>query len=234
MRVGVIQSCYVPWRGYFDFIASCDLFVVYDDVQYSSGGFRNRNRVKHPAGLKWLTVPVRAHSGMRIDEVPIGNPRKPWRDEHRRLLSESLAPAPFAPEALSLWEEGAAAECGLLSELNVRLLRLVAGHLGIRTPIALSSEMTLRGSGTERLLGLLAQVGASAYLSGPSARDYLDKARFAQEGIRLEYKSYDYPPYPQPWGAFEGRVTILDLIANCGRNAAQYLRSLTPAEVAVP
>lgn len=234
MRVGVIQSCYAPWRGYLDFIASCDLFVVYDDVQYSSGEFRNRNRLKLPSGLRWITVPVAYRFGDRIDQVRIGSPREPWREEHRRLLRESLAEAPHAQDALAIWEEGVAAEQEHLTPLNVGLLRRLMAYLGIGTKLAMSSDFALEGRGTERLIDLLGKVGARSYLSGPSARAYLDEAAFRAAGMGLAYKTYDYAPYPQSWGPFEGAVTVLDLIAHCGHRARDHLTSRTPAEVAVP
>lgn len=227
-RVGIIQSCYVPWRGYFDFIDSVDLFVIYDDVQYSKGSWRNRNRVKTPQGLKWLTVPVNASISQAIDTVRIAAGDRPWREEHRRLLHEALEPAPFFRDALALWEAGVAHEHEFISGLNLTLTRGICEYLGIATPIVTSREFALRGESTERLISLLQQLGATSYLSGPSASSYLEESRFTANGIRLEYKSYDYPGYPQLWGGFEGTVTVLDMIANAGPSAREYLHSLTP------
>ncbi|HKS58443.1 MAG TPA: WbqC family protein [Steroidobacteraceae bacterium] len=234
MKVGVIQSCYVPWRGYFDFIRSVDLFVVYDDVQYSKGSWRNRNQVKTADGLRWLTVPVAVSLGQRIDEVRIAQRSKSWIEEHGRLLRASLEAAPYFQDAWQLWSAAVGHGDELLSVLNVRLLRSVCAYLGIRTPLVMSSEYPTLGSSTTRLLSLLQAVGASSYLSGPSAADYLDLRQFAERGIGVQYKSYDYPPYPQLHGEFVSAVTILDLIANCGPGAAARLasssadRSVTP------
>lgn len=233
--VGVIQSAYIPWRGYFDFIDSVDLFIVYDDVQYSRGAWRNRNRVKLPTGPAWITVPVETRPAQPpIDELRIAGGGKPWRSSHRGLLRQSFGRSPWREEALALWEAGVAGEETLLSRLNVRLLGLICGHLGIRTPLRLSREYAPRGAKTDRLIDLLTKVGARTYLSGPAARGYLDERAFRERGIRLEYKSYAYPPYPQPWGAFDGQVTVLDLIANAGPEARSYLKSTAPDEVAVP
>lgn len=234
MRVGVIQSNYIPWRGYFDFIDSVDLFIIYDDVQYSTGSWRNRNQVKTKQGLKWLTVPVASRSiRMTIDQVSIGQTAKPWTAEHRRLLNEALGPAPFFEDALALWEEALRHGDRLLSDLNVRLIRAICDYLGITTPIAMSRDYPVSGAKTERLINLLKHIGASAYLSGPSAKGYLDESAFKRNRIRLEYKTYDYPEYPQLWGDFAGNVTVLDCISNLGRGAKAYLESRTPDTVAV-
>lgn len=233
MRVGIIQSSYIPWRGYFDFINSVDIFIIYDDIQYSKNSWRNRNQVKTPRGLEWLTVPVRYKLGLAIDQVKIGQTRKDWREFHRQKLFEALEPAPFFEYALALWEEGTSSSEILLSPLNIRLIRLICNYLQISTPIRNSRDYALIGAKTERLIQLLNQVGATTYLSGPTAQDYLDEDLFRKHGIRLEYKNYDYPPYPQLWGDFVGNVTILDLIANTGPAARDYIKSLSPNQVAV-
>lgn len=234
MRVAVIQSSYIPWRGYFDFIRSVDLFVIYDDVQYSKGSWRNRNRLKTRQGLKWLTVPVTVSLGQRICDVCVSAGALSWGEKQRAQLRDSLGSAPYFDDAVALWDECIAHRDHLLSRLNVRLLREICGYLGIQTEFAFSSDFALRGESTQRLVDLLIKVGATSYLSGPSADDYLDRLMFAEKGIRLEYKSYDYGVYPQLWGGFEGAVTILDLIANCGRKSVQHILSRVPDTVIVP
>lgn len=233
MRVGIIQSSYFPWRGYFDFIDSVDLFIIYDDVQYSKNGWRNRNRLKTPGGLRWITVPVRGRSSKQlIQDTPIDY-REDWRRRHKGLFKEAYEHAPFFEEALSLLNGLNDAEDKTISELNIRLIKLVCAYLEITTPIKLSSEWMLEGAKTDRLLDLLRQVKAKTYLSGVSADEYLEKDKFRHAGIQLEYKTYDYEPYPQLWGAFEGRVSILDLIANCGPESRNYLSSTTNHQVVV-
>jgi hypothetical protein len=232
-RVGIIQSNYIPWRGYFDFIDSVDLFVIYDDVQYSTGSWRNRNQLKTQTGLKWLTVPVKTKLGVPIDEVPIGRTAKPWQDIHRRQLKESLGSAPFFKDAIAIWEEGIAASDLTLSELNIRLIKLICAYLQITTPIVMSRDYSVTGAKTERLINLLKKVGATVYLSGSAAQNYLDENLFREHGISLEYKTYDYVPYPQLWSEFVGTVSVLDLIANTGQDAKQFLKSQTPNAIAI-
>lgn len=234
MRVGVIQSCYLPWRGYFDFIASVDVFVIYDDVQFTRKAWRNRNRVKTQDGFSWMTVPVVVHGRPAIDEVAIANVDKSWRDRHLALLTQSLGRAPYFQDALKLWTEGTAGVDTSLSHLNVTLLRTICQYLGIQTTLLNSRDYHATGSGTVRMINLLQELGATCYLSGPSASDYLEEETFAGQGIRLEYKSYDYAPYPQQFGDFVDGVTILDLIANMGPEAVTFLRTRTPDIVAVP
>lgn len=216
MRVAIIQSNYLPWRGYFDFIDSVDLFVVYDDVQFTRRDWRTRNRLKTPRGLRWLSVPVRhADRSQLICDTEIDYSRD-WRREHLALIRLNLAGAPFLDDVLRIVGPAFEARHRTISELNVALIRACCEYLHIRTPLRFSSEFNATATKTERLLQVLTAVGATEYVSGPSARTYLDEAQFRSAGIQLRYKTYDYPPYPQLWGAFEPGVSIVDTIANCG------------------
>lgn len=233
MRVGVIQSSFIPWRGYFDFIASTDIFVFLDDVQYSKNGWRNRNKIKTPTGVQWLTVPVRQERlGQLICETYVDNSTS-WRKKlHGSWQANYLRSAHFS-DAMALLDVLQDPKKRTISELNIELTKRLCRYLGIATPLILSSDLSLSGSKTDRLIDLLKQLGASVYLSGPSADAYLDKKAFSENGIRLEYKSYDYAPYPQLWGPFEGAVTVLDLIANCGPDAKNHIRSKSPDSIIV-
>jgi hypothetical protein len=234
MRAAIIQSSYIPWRGYFDFIRSADVFVFYDDVQYSTGGWRNRNRLKTATGAQWITVPVHASISRSIDDTPIALEHGDWRLRHRRQMEAALGAAPHFADALRIWRNGvAAAAFASISELNIRLTHAINEYLGIATRAVNAREFQPVGRSTTRLVDLLRKLGADTYLSGPTAKAYVDEDAFRAAGIQLEYKTYDYAPYPQLWGAFEGAVTVLDLIANTGPEAARHLTSRSANVVAV-
>lgn len=233
MRVGVIQSCFIPWRGYFDFIRSVDLFVFYDDVQYSKNGWRNRNQIKTPKGVRWITVPVRHRSlSQLICETEIDD-REDWRAAHWRLWEENYGETLYYQDVLAILGNLGLGAAATISELNIALTKAIIAYLEIDTQLMSSSDLHLGGNKTDRLIELLVKVEAKTYLSGPSAEAYLDKEAFRRVGIGLEYKSYDYEPYPQRWGAFEGAVTVLDLIANCGQMSRDLIRSKTPNQIVV-
>lgn len=234
MRVGVIQSSFIPWRGYFDFIASVDVFVFHDDIQYTKGDWRNRNKIKTKKGTEWLTVPVSYKNvAQLICETPIDYSAS-WGLKHLRLLREHYQTAPYFEDMMELLFDLESSKEATISQLSIKLIRRISEYLDIPTPMILSSNLDLRGSKTERLVDLLKKLNATTYLSGPSADAYLDKEAFRQNGIGLEYKSYDYEPYPQLWGEFNGAVTVLDLIANCGQQSRDLMRSRTPNLVVVP
>jgi len=233
VRVGVIQSAYIPWRGYFDFIASVDAFVFHDDLQYTKSDWRNRNRIKTEKGAEWLTVPVHYKKvAQLICETPIDSSTR-WMHKHAQRFQSTYRKAPYLDDALDILISADTTQFKSISDLNIALTRRLCEYLDIATPMLLSSDLGLSGAKTDRLIDLLKKLDASVYLSGPSADAYLDKKAFRQNGIRLEYKTYDYAPYPQLWGPFEGAVTVLDLIANCGRSAKAHIQSRSPDKVIV-
>lgn len=233
MRVGAIQSSYIPWRGYFDFIATVDAFVFLDDVQYTVRDWRNRNKLKTPKGAEWVTVPVvHGHRSQLVTETQICRD-VPWEKKHHGSWSSNYSAAPYFDVVMELLGNLGKIQESTISELNIHLIHRICDYLKINTPMILSSELSPQGSKTERLIDLLKKLNATTYLSGPSADAYLDKDLFRQNGIRLEYKSYDYAPYPQLWGDFIGEVTVLDLIANCGPGAKELICSRTPDSIIV-
>ena len=234
MRVGVIQSSFIPWRGYFDFIASVDRFVFYDDVQFSKGSWRNRNRIKTNKGSEWLSVPVRHESISQLIHQTKIDYSQNWAKKILGSWWANYAKTPYFIDASRILTEIEFSHSKTISELNVNLTKLLCDYLEISTPMSLSTDYSLSGTRTERLIDLLKKLDATAYLSGPSADDYLDKEAFRDNEIQLEFKSYDYKPYRQLWGTFEGSVTVLDVIANCGHDARSLIRSRTPDRIVVP
>ncbi len=229
MRVGVIQSNYLPWRGYFDFIASVDLFVIYDDVQYTKNDWRNRNRIRVGENkTKWISVPVRPGKLSKlINETRIDGSQN-WISNHSNAFQENYRHAPHLPMAMALMSDCLSLKSDFLSQVNEYGIRRICDFFKIQTEIVRSEKFKLTGDRQTRLLNLLKTVGANVYLSGPSANAYLDKNLFAKNDMTLEYKSYDYKPYPQIHGGFESSVTVLDLIANLGSESTTYLRSQSP------
>jgi WbqC-like protein family len=228
VRICIIQSCYIPWKGFFDLIGQCDEYVIYDSAQFVKGHWHNRNRIKTSTGVKWLTIPVSTSGrlGQRIDEVEID---KSWAETHWRILELAYKNAPFfdsfGPKVKS-WYELADKE-RRLTDINDIMLRGIAGLLGIRTRIVRDEAYPIEGGRNERLLGIVRAAGANSYLMGPSARTYFDNAIFKEAGVTAEWMNYDgYPEYLQLHGAFEHTVTALDLIFNTGSGAPNYLLHL--------
>lgn len=224
MRVAVIQSNYIPWKGYFDIIHDVDLFVFYDDVQYTKNDWRNRNRIKSTGGSSWLTIPVSFCSGQNVCDVVLSDKR--WQRKHWKSLNQSYSSAPYFKNYRSELEcVYMDTEWTNLSALNQYLTRLIAERfLGLTTSFADSRTYELQGSSDARLLDLLTKLKASVYISGPSATNYIQKEEFDKLGIEIVYKDYGgYPEYPQKYPPFDHAVTVLDLLFNCGPKANYYI-----------
>lgn len=218
MRTGVIlQPSYIPWRGYFDLIHDADVFVFYDDVQYDKHGWRNRNRIKTAQGPQWLTIATNAGDKALVKDALVA--QKDWARKHLATLRQSYARAPFLAETLAIFEPIARKGHTHLADLTIELTTALARHLGITTALVRSSELGIGGGKTERLVNVLRHLGCERYVSGPSARAYIEPELFAGAGIRLDYKVYAYPEYEQLHPPYEPAVTILDLL--CMKGAAE-------------
>ncbi len=224
-HVAVIQSGYIPWKGYFDIIHDCDLFIFYDDVQYTTRDWRNRNLIKSPDGLHWLTIPVGSSTDRLTCDVDLPSDNS-WKEKHWKALFLYYKNAPFFENYAGFFEAVyTKLEWKTLSELNQYIIREIAtGFLGIEVEFRNSSDYEPEGQKLDRLLDLLKKANADLYVSGPAAKDYVEEERFREEGIELVYKSYDdYPEYPQLFPPFEHKVSIVDLLFNKGDKAPYYI-----------
>lgn len=222
MRAAIIQSSFIPWKGYFDIIHDADVFVFLEDVQYTQRDWRSRNRIKTPGGVKWLSVPVFGGIGQQIWQARIYG--KEWAEKHKKTIHHSYAASPYyesyKDDILSIFDAG----CTTLSELNMRAIGKISRLLGIRTKMIDSRDLWAFGRKDDKLINICQRLGVDEYLSGPSAQAYICPEKFDKEGIRLKYKSYDgYPEYRQLWGGFEHYVSVIDLIFNCGDRAPDFI-----------
>ena len=226
--VAIVQSCYIPWKGYFDLINSVDEFILYDDCQYTRQDWRNRNRIKTANGTRWLTIPVRIDGlyQQRIDQTEVADAN--WWSQHWDIIRQAYRTARHF-RVFSDSVEAAYQACNgevLLSDVNRSLLQAVCDLLEIDTALTWSTDYVADGTRTERVVSLCEQAGATVYLSGPRARAYIDDAAFERAGIELSYFDYDgYREYEQVHPPFEHGVTALDLLFNAGPEARSLLKS---------
>ncbi|HEY8250493.1 MAG TPA: WbqC family protein [Burkholderiales bacterium] len=218
MKVCILQSNFLPWRGYFDLMRESGLFIVYDDAQYTKNDWRNRNRIKTPRGAQWITVPVHRRLRQSIEETPIDYTR-PWAEKMLNQIRESYRDAPHFEPYFSELKDLLERPASSISELNLRTIAWACRHLGIDTPVRLSREYRSQGVKTERLIGILRQAQATSYLTGPAAQSYLVPEMFEQAGIRLEYKQYRYPEYGQLYPPYDPAVSVIDLFFMQGEAA---------------
>lgn len=224
-RVAILQSNYIPWKGYFDIIHDVETFIFYDDVQYTTNDWRNRNRIKTEAGPQWLTIPVGKHMHRRICDVALPADAS-WAEAHWRRIERAYQAAPYFESYRAFFEAiYLDRRWSSLSEFNQAIVQSTSRDLlGLTTQFARSTDYVLAGAKGERVIDLLKQAGATHYVSGPAARAYLTDDMLAAEGIAVTWKDYTgYPPYAQLHGEFRHDVSILDLLFHTGPAAAEFI-----------
>jgi hypothetical protein len=217
MRVVILQSNYIPWKGYFDLINDADVFCFYDEVQYTKNDWRNRNRIYSKNGIQWLTIPIKKDAvKQKISEVMLPSG---WQKDHFKTLQISYSRAPYFNQLKEIMDDiFVHSSFDTLSEYNHFVIQKISSYIGISTKFDNSANYNLKGDRLERLISLLVDLKATEYISGPSANDYLSGS-----GIKLTYKSYGpYKEYPQLIQPFENTVSILDLIANIEQSQIKF------------
>jgi hypothetical protein len=223
-KVAVLQSNYIPWKGYFDIIHDVDLFIFYDDLQYTMHDWRHRNKIKTAIGMQWLSIPAGEVRNRLICEVTLSDPK--WQIKHWQTISQNYAKSGYFKLYRSYFEKIYLDQTwSHLSDLNQTLLRDISrDFLGITTNFADSRTYKAKGTKLDRLVDLVVKAGATTYVSGPAAKDYIEPRRFSDIGIELIWKDYSgYPEYPQRFPPFEHGVSILDLLFNVGPDAPWYI-----------
>lgn len=223
-KVVILQSNYIPWKGYFDLIHDADVFIFYDDVQYTNRDWRNRNKIMTAAGPRWLSIPCGADTKRLICEVQLND--HSWQAVHWDTIRQNYRRAPHFERYREFFEEiYLGQQWGNLSELNQHMIKSISKDLlSIRTTFEDSRAYELSGKRLERILDLVAQSGATHYISGPAAKSYIDEAACANIGVELIWKDYSgYPEYPQGPLQFEHGVSVLDLLFHTGPAACDYI-----------
>lgn len=227
MKCVILQPSYIPWRGYFHQVFMSDLFIFYDDVQYDKNGWRNRNRIKTPNGPLWLTIPV-LHRGNISKQIPITDIHidwsKDWARKHWMSIQQSYSKAPFFNEYAPVLDGSYQKKPEYLVDFTIDLTIKLTRILGIEhTRFIRSSSLQASGTKTDRLVDILQKVGATHYISGPAAKEYLEPDKLAAAGIGLEWMSYDYPEYTQLYPPYDPQVSIIDLLFMTGPQAGTFI-----------
>jgi len=215
MKVVILQSSYVPWKGYFDLIHDADVFCFYDEVKYTKNDWRNRNKLLDKNGEFWLSIPISKEAvKKKISEVEL--PGNDWQKKHYSVIMSTYYSAPQKNVLKSLlddiylnndWQH--------LSQVNQYSTKRIAEYMGLKTEFKNSASYNLDGDRINRLISLIKQIGGTEYISGPSAKNYLSGSEtlFADAGIKLSFKNYGpYAPYSQNITSFSNHVSIIDLL----------------------
>jgi hypothetical protein len=223
MKAALIQSNYLPWKGYFDIIHDVDVFVFVEDVQYTSKDWRNRNKLKTPYGSKWISVPVMGGVNQKICEAKISYSQN-WMKKHKSMMKANYNVSEYydtyKDDIFEIYDQ----KFETISELNIYSIKKICKILGVTTKFMNSTTLNSHGTKDDKIIDICNKIGADVYLSGPAAKSYIVNEKFKKAGIILEYKDYSgYPEHSQLWGEFDHFVSIIDIIFNCGDKAPYYI-----------
>lgn len=221
MRCAIMQPTYLPWAGYFNLMACVDVFVFLDDAQLQKNSWHNRNRLLINQRPHWITVPVIHNKLTQLLSETTTCEEKKWRRKHANMLQQSYSRHPHKSDIISIIDFLMDDDTKCLAQLNVGLIRLIANKLGLSTTLQLSSEMSIAGSRTERILNILEAIEATEYLSPVGSTTYLEEDRFSlKTSINLQFQAFTPQPYPQyGQGQFIPYMSIVDVVANLGWHA---------------
>jgi hypothetical protein len=223
----ITQSNYIPWKGYFDSINQVDIFVIYDDMQYTRRDWRNRNYIKTPQGLKWLTIPVDVSGKFhqKINETLISD--MSWNRSHWESIKQNYKNAPEYKENKD-WIEHLYMNCNFerLTDVNEYFLKAIGDFLGVQTEYRRSEEFVLCEDRTQKMVNICLELGVTHYYTGPNAKQYIEEEKFSNHGVALNYFDYSgYSEYPQLYDGFEHGVSIIDMIFNLGMETKNHLKT---------
>lgn len=217
---------YFPWVGLFEQIKLCDRLVIYDDVEYSKGSYTNRVQLKGNIGQVWMTLPLEEYkNGKKINEYNVKG--GDWRLLHLNQFKSLYRNSPFVNDAIEIMEKCYEINTNRLSEVTLNSMRLVMEYIGLKKDIYISSNLNIDGKSTERVFDIVKYFSGSNYITGHGAINYLDHELFERENISVSYINYEKKEYSQLYSGFIPYVSILDLIANMGKESENYLISKT-------
>lgn len=228
-KIAILQSNYIPWKGYFDLISAVDEFVIFDEMQFTKRDWRNRNQIKTPNGMKWLTVPVKTKGSFNQKIIDTQIDGDEWVENHIKSLEHNYSGAKFFNEILTIIKPiYLEKKFNYISDLNLEFIKAICNYLEIDTKILNSSDLGALNDGkTDRLVDICKKLKGKIYVSGIAAKNYIEIDKFNKEKIKVEWFDYDgFVEYPQLWGEFSHNVTILDLLFNCGKKSKHYMRHL--------
>ncbi len=219
----ILQPSYIPWIGYFEQILKSDIFVFYDDVQYTKNDWRNRNKIKTPQGTAWLSIPVQFKLGDKINEIKITSD---WKEKHLKTIRNFYKKSIYFDEVYPIFEKELNKKHSSLSDLDIDIIKSLSNYLGLKAKFYKSSELNIGGDKNNRLINICKHFDTTHYLSGKAAQSYLDIDLFDSNNITVEYQNFIHKPYTQLYGEFIPYLSILDLLFNCGKASLKVIQNV--------
>lgn len=229
MNGTILQPTYLPWMGYFEMIGSSDIYVVLNHVQFVKKSWQQRNRIKTPNGIIWLTIPIQRESReIKICDVKISYDNENILEKHWKTITFAYQKAPYFKDYKDIFEHIYSKKYSLLQDLNLEIIRAICEILGIKTKIIFSSEIDLNEENMgkeEKIINICKKTGIKHLYDAKGAEDFLDESLFQKEGISITFQEFNHPVYKQLYGDFIPYLSALDLLFNEGENSLAIIQS---------
>jgi len=222
-KIAILQPSYIPWIGYFEQILNVDIFVFYDDVQYTKNDWRNRNKIKAISSGIWLTVPIQYTSKVMINEALIDCTQK-WHTKHLKTIKQYYGKSKYFNEIYPILEKHINLNVTKISILSINIIKEISNYLELNTKFYLSSELNIKGNKNSRLVNICKHFSATEYYSGSAAKEYLDMELFKINKINIKFQKYTHPIYKQVNGDFIPYLSIIDLLFNYGKSSIEIIK----------
>lgn len=229
MRVVISQPMYFPWLGQLNQALLADAFVFYSDVQFSRG-FINRVQLLVDGAQEFITVPTVGSKRSLINQLE-PDYSQPWQDRHSSKLKHSLGDAPYFEISNSLLQDVVKHHHKDLAALSAAsVMKLCEQIFPTNCPqFYVSTQFPRISKSSHALVDICKELGATHYLTGHGAENYIDAQLFKDEGIELEFIDYKIGAYPQVSGRhLTSYVSALDAIARIGATEARKMLNSKP------
>ena len=230
MRIVITQSNYIPWRGWFALVRSAELLVLYDSVQYTKRDWRNRNLIWTPNGEKWLSIPVTTKSRFHqaINETEVND--RSWPKSHFGVISNTARLYNSDPSIVADFRHlfSKLSDFDRLSSINLYSIQWIAERIGIDVRILTDEQFEFNGTPSKRLADIAQAAGASVYITGTAAKNYLDTTEFELRHIDVEWTDYSSLPADNTLPSSPLELSILDTMLRHGYEQSRFLSTFLP------
>lgn len=226
--ITINQPMFLPWAGMINQVILSDIFVYYDDVDFpNNSSFINRIQIKSPSGTIWLNIPIdKKRSEKKINATYISYVEN-WQKKHIETIYRFYKKTKYFKDLEELIEKIYSKKFITISDFNIYSFELILSYFNIKKDMFKSSELNILGTSSKRLLDICKYFNANIYITGHGARNYLKHDLFEENNIEVKYMNYKINQYNQNFEDFTPYVSILDLIANEGKDGIKFLKSTT-------
>ena len=210
-----MQPYFLPYLGYWQLIREADIFVIYDNIQYTKKGWFNRNYILCCNKKLCITVPIKKDSDyLDVNQRYLSDDYKRHISKIINQISSNYRRAPYFESVMPFLTEILSNQEVNLFNYNYHIINAIVDYLEINTKLLVSSSIFIdhNQKGQDRVISMLKELGASMYINPIGGLDLYNKEAFIEEGIKLRFLESKLPPYRQFEDEFVPSLSIIDIL----------------------